>query len=75
MSQFPDQQPISRTVGRRQGREGQPLTAAGRDAMTRMAQYMTRAPKGVFRYCSREAMEADRLRWAVDGVIAKTTRG
>lgn len=71
MSQFPDQQPIIRTVGRRQVREGQPLTAADRAAMTRMAQYLTRAPKGIFRYRSQEAMEADRQRWTVDAVVAK----
>ncbi|MEZ5562937.1 MAG: hypothetical protein R3F27_08305 [Gammaproteobacteria bacterium] len=74
MNQFPDQQPISRTIGRRQTREGQLPTATDRDAMARMAQYLTRAPKGVFRYRSREAMEADRLRWTVDAVVAKTAR-
>lgn len=73
MSQSPDQQPIIRTVGRRQMREGQPLTAADREAMTRMAQYLIRAPKGIFRYRSQAAMEADRLRWTVDAVVAKTT--
>jgi hypothetical protein len=41
--------------------------------MTRMAQYLTRAPKGIFRYRSQAAMEADRLRWTVDAVVAKTT--
>jgi hypothetical protein len=37
-----------------------------------MAQYRTRAPKGVFRYSSHEEMEADRLRWLVDAMVEKT---
>jgi len=70
MSSTPDQQPIQRTVGKRMSREGQPLTgpdrAADRAAMTRNAQYLTRAPKGVFYYSSHEEMAADRLRWTID---------
>lgn len=68
MSIIRDQQPIQRTVGRRQPREGQPLTAEDRAAMTRNARYVTRAPKGVFLYCSHEEMEADRLRWLIDAM-------
>ena len=66
-----DQQPISRTVGRRQPRRLQPLTAADRAAMTCMAQYTTRTPKGVFRYRSAAEMDADRLRWTVAAVAAR----
>jgi hypothetical protein len=70
MSSTPDQQPIQRTVGERKSREGQPMTdpdrAADRAAMTRSARYLTRAPKGVYRYSSHEEMAADRLRWTVD---------
>ena len=70
VSSTPDQQPIQRTVGKRVSREGQPMTdpsrAADRDAMTRNARYLTRAPKGVFFYASHEEMAADRLRWTVD---------
>lgn len=71
MSSLFDQQPIFLTVGKRQNREGRPLTAADRTRMTEMAQYRTRAPKGVFVYDSHEKMAADRLRWLVDAVVAK----
>jgi hypothetical protein len=69
-----NQQPIARTVGRRQVREGQTLTPADREAMAQMAQYRTRAPKGVFRYHSQAEMDADRLRWTVDAVVAQAKR-
>jgi hypothetical protein len=69
MSSVHDQQPIQRTVGRRRPRDGQPLTPEDREAMTRQAQYRTRAPKGVFIYYSAEEMQADRLRWTVDAMI------
>jgi hypothetical protein len=39
--------------------------------MTQQAQYRTRAPKGVFIYYSAEEMEADRLRWTVDAMVAR----
>jgi hypothetical protein len=39
--------------------------------MTRNANYVTRAPKGVFIYSSHEEMQADRLRWQVDAVVHK----
>ncbi len=67
-----DQQPISRTVGRRKSREGRPLTPTDRAAMTGMAQYVTRAPKGVYRYRSQAEMDADRLRWTIDAVVARS---
>ena len=69
MSSTIEQQPIQRTVGRRQTRDGRPLSAADRSAVARNARYRTRAPKGVFRYDSQEAMAADRLRWTVDLMI------
>jgi hypothetical protein len=71
MSFPPDQQPIRRVIGRRVSRDGQPLTATDRAAMSRNANYITRAPKGVFIYSSREQMEADRLRWQVDAIVHK----
>jgi hypothetical protein len=71
MSSTVDQQPIQRTVGRRISRDGQPLTDGDRSAMARNAQYVTRAPKGVFVYRSAEEMDADRLRWTVDAVVAR----
>ena len=68
MSSLFDQQPIRKTVGRRQSREGRALTPADRDAMTTMARYRTRAPKGVFIYSSHEEMEADWLRWHAEAM-------
>ena len=71
MSSRIDQQPISRTIGKRRERKGQPMTADDRARMDAMAQYRTRAPKGVFFYASHEEMEADRVRWIVDAMLAK----
>jgi hypothetical protein len=71
MSSTVDQQPIQRTVGRRQARDGRPLTAADRAAMTASARHFTRAPKGIFRYRSAEEMHADRQRWTVEAVVAR----
>jgi hypothetical protein len=36
-----------------------------------MANYRTRAPKGVYLYETHEAMAADRLRWSVQAVVDK----
>jgi hypothetical protein len=66
-----DQQPIGRTVGRRRSRVGMLPDAPTRNAMTAMAQYRTRAPKGVFYYDSHEQMQADRDRWTVDAVVVR----
>jgi hypothetical protein len=71
MSSLHDQQPIQRTVGRRRNRDGRTLSAEDRAAMSRQAQYRTRAPKGVFIYRSAEEMDADRLRWTVDAMLEK----
>jgi hypothetical protein len=71
MSSTVDQQPIRRTIGRRQSRDGRPLTTADRAALASLARYRTRAPKGVFIYYSAEEMDADRLRWTVDAMIEK----
>ncbi|MGH8264303.1 MAG: hypothetical protein ACRET4_12545 [Steroidobacteraceae bacterium] len=71
MSSPHEQQPIQRVVGRRQSRDGRPLTAGDRERYNEMARYRTRAPKGVFIYDSHEAMEADRLRWLVDAMVEK----
>ena len=46
------------------------MTSDDRARMTAMAQYTTRAPKGVFIYHSHEEMDADRLRWTVDAMVA-----
>jgi hypothetical protein len=37
--------------------------------MTASARYVTRAPKGIFRYRSAEQMQADRERWTVDAIV------
>jgi hypothetical protein len=71
MSSVFDQQPIRRTVGRRQSREGRALEPEDREAMNRMARYRTRVPKGVFIYRSHAEMEADWIRWHADAMVAK----
>jgi hypothetical protein len=71
MSTTRDQQPLRRTVGRREARDGRPLTARDRAALASNARYRTRAPKGIFIYHSAADMEADRQRWTVDAVVAK----
>jgi hypothetical protein len=61
-----------RVVGRRtQAPLGQPPTREAREALGRMAGYVTRAPKGVFIYRSHEEANADRQRWTVDAVVAR----
>ena len=70
MSSTIDQQPIQRTVGKRKTRDGQPLSTEDRAAMTAQSRYLTRAPKGVFRYYSATEMQADRLRWTVEAMTA-----
>jgi hypothetical protein len=74
MSSTVDQQPIQRTIGRRQSRDGRPLTAEDRAAMTANARYVTRAPKGIFRYRNAEEMNADRQRWLVDAIVDRQQR-
>jgi len=70
MSSTVDQQPISRNIGKRRERDGQAMTSDDRARMTAMAGYVTRAPKGVFIYHSHGEMDADRLRWTVDAMVA-----
>lgn len=71
-----NQQPIARVVGRRRSPPvGQVPSAEARLAMTKMAQYRTRAPKGVFIYASHEEMERDRQRWMVEAVLERVKQG
>lgn len=64
-----------RVVGRRSPPPaGELPSRAARDAMTAMAQYQTRAPKGVFRYKSHEDANRDRDRWLTDAMVAKALR-
>jgi hypothetical protein len=65
-----DQQPVARTVGRRQQRPpGAPPPPEDRAALDSLARRLTRAPKGVFRYGSHSEMAADRERWTVDAIV------
>lgn len=50
-------------------------SAAARAAMTRMAQYTTRVPKGVFRYKSHEEANRDRERWLAEAMAQKRPHG
>lgn len=62
---------FARVVGRRRSAPiGQPPPAASREALERMAQYRTCAPKGVFVYRSHEEANRDREQWTVDAVVA-----
>lgn len=69
-----DQQPISRTVGRRTlppvGEPPTPEARAAWDALT--AYHRTRTPKGVFVYHSHEEMAQDRDRWTTEAIVART---
>jgi hypothetical protein len=61
-----------RVVGRRVVPSVGALPSAGaREAMTQMAQYLTRAPKGVFRYASHDEANRDRERWQLAAILAK----
>jgi hypothetical protein len=42
--------------------------SASRRAMTQMARYRTRAPKGVFRYSCHEEANRDRDRWVIEAI-------
>jgi hypothetical protein len=68
---YNDQQPIQRIVGkRRPPPPGALPSAQARAALSAMAQYRTRAPKGVFFYSNHDEMERDRERWTVEAVVA-----
>ncbi|MBL8473748.1 MAG: hypothetical protein KF778_06285 [Rhodocyclaceae bacterium] len=51
-----------------------PPDADARRALTEMARYRTRAPKGVFAYPDHDAMEADRFKWQVEAIVDVVTR-
>jgi hypothetical protein len=71
----PDER-FARVVGRRRAPEpGAPPPRTSRDALTKMAGYRTRAPKGVFVYRSHEEANADRDRWIVEAIVAKHRDG
>jgi hypothetical protein len=61
-----------RIVGRRSRPPiGEPPSAEARRAHASLLQYRTRAPKGIFIYRSHEEMEADRMRWTVEAIVAR----
>lgn len=65
-------QTMLRVVGRRSPPPaGELPNECARDAMTQMAQYRTRAPKGVFHYKSHEDANRDRDRWQTEAIVAK----
>lgn len=58
---------FSRIIGKRaRPSPGSPPSREARACMTRMAQYRTCVPKGVFIYSSHEAANADWERWRVE---------
>jgi hypothetical protein len=60
---------IARVVGRRRPPpSGQVPTPEQRSAFAEMAEYRTRAPKGVYRYRSHEEANRDRERWTVEAM-------
>lgn len=64
-----------RVVGKRRPAElGKPPSPETRTALTAMAQYRTRAPKGIFFYRSHEEMDADRSSWTVQAIVETERR-
>jgi hypothetical protein len=61
-----------RVVGKRRhppvGELPSPLV---RETLAAMANYRTRAPKGVLLYWSHAEMDADRLRWTVEAMVER----
>lgn len=69
-SDYFEQQPIGRTVGRRApARAGVPPTREARAAFDTWAKRLTRVPKGVYRYSSHDDMERDWERWRVAAIV------
>ena len=65
-----------RVVGRRSPPPGGAFPSQeARKAMTQMAHYETRAPKGVFRYKSHEEANRDRDRWLALAMADKQRDG
>jgi hypothetical protein len=65
-----------RIVGRRVHRPiGAPPDADARAALARMASYLTRAPKGIFRYRNQDEANADSDRWRIAAMVAARRDG
>jgi hypothetical protein len=70
-----EQEKFIRVVGRRTpAPAGVVPPPASRSAMSQMAHYRTRAPKGVFVYRSHEEANQDRERWLIDAVVTRHDR-
>lgn len=72
----PEGERFLRVVGARLRPEpGQPPSPRARRAMSEMARYRTRAPKGIFLYRSHEDANRDRDRWLVEAMVEKLRHG
>ena len=75
---MPDEQAISRALGRRKNREIGPLrapTEQERGWVRRMARKQTGVPKGVYRYDSMEQANLDWERWHAEMVTETVSAG
>jgi hypothetical protein len=67
-----DREKFIRVVGRRSpAPAGEVPGQNSRLAMSQMARYRTRVPKGVFIYRSHEAANQDRERWLIDAMVGR----
>ena len=67
-----DESEFKRVAGRRQApTPGRPPPASAREAMARMANYLTRAPKGVFIYRNHDEANRDREGWLLDAMVER----
>jgi hypothetical protein len=67
-----DEEKFIRVVGRRTpAPAGEVPRQTSRDAMSQMARYRTRVPKGVFIYSSHDEANRDRERWLIAAMLAR----
>ncbi len=67
---------FSRIIGKRaRPAPGSPPTPEARACMTRMAQYRTCVPKGIFIYASHEEANADWERWRIEKMRQRQRSG
>jgi hypothetical protein len=72
----PTDERFLRVVGRRSRPEpGVPPSPQARRAMSEMARYRTRAPKGIFFYRSHQEANRDSERWLLDAIVEKQRHG
>ena len=73
-----DQQPLQRTVGRRQSpalnESGKGPSASLQALLLELSATRTRVPKGVFRYTTHEEANRDQERWRAATVVARQSR-